>query len=139
MKGLPLAAAFLLPVPLWGQAQAARDTTPPAAYFGVTEYKLARQKLELDMQKSGFSVYIIADMEGLASAVRNGTEMRPEHRGGTPQHEVFRKELTDEVNALIAGARAGGATQFIVNEGHGGTLFRNVIPELLDPDAILIR
>lgn len=117
----------------------ARDTTPPAAYFGVTEYQLARQKLELDMQRGGFSVYIIADMEGLAGAVRNATEMRPVNRGGTPQHERFRQELTDEVNALISGARAAGATQFIVNEGHGGTLFRNVLVERLDPDAILIR
>jgi D-amino peptidase len=119
--------------------QAPRDTTPPAAYYGVTEYQEARRKLELDMQRTGFSVYIIADMEGLAGAVRNGTEMRPVSRGGSEQHERFRQELTDEVNALIAGARAAGATQFIVNEGHGGTLFRNVFVEQLDPEAILIR
>ncbi len=91
------------------------------------------------MQRGGFSVYIIADMEGLAGAVRNQTEMRPVSRGGSPQHERFRQELTDEVNALIAGARAAGATQFIVNEGHGGTLFRNVLVDQLDPEAILIR
>ena len=65
--------------------------------------------------------------------------MRPENRGGTPQHQRFRQELTDDVNAVIAGARSAGATQFIVNEGHGGTLFRNVLPELLDSAAILIR
>ena len=116
-----------------------RDTTPPAAYYGVTEYQEARRKLEEDMQRTGFTVYIIADMEGLAGAVRNATEMRPVTRGGSPQHERFREELTDEVNALIAGARLAGATQFIVNEGHGGTLFRNVLVEKLDPEAILIR
>ena len=54
-----------------------RDTTPPGAVFGVTEYQLAREKLEQVMQKDGFSVYIIADMEGLAGVVRNATEMRP--------------------------------------------------------------
>ena len=45
-----------------------RRATPPrpAAYFGVTEYQLAREKLEQDMQRDGFTVYIIADMEGLA-------------------------------------------------------------------------
>jgi D-amino peptidase len=144
MNRLVLAAALLLPFPAWAQARAPgdtmpRDTTPPAAYFGVTEYQLARQKLELDMQRGGFSVYIIADMEGLAAAVRNATEMKPVARGGSPQHERFRQELTDEVNALIAGARAAGATQFIVNEGHGGTLFRNVLVDQLDPEAILIR
>jgi D-amino peptidase len=141
---MPLLAALALSHQAWAQGQAPsdpapRDTTPPAAYFGVTEYQLARQKLEQDMQRGGFSVYIIADMEGLAAAVRNQTEMRPVSRGGSPQHERFRQELTDEVNAVIAGARAAGATQFIVNEGHGGTLFRNVLVERLDPDAILIR
>jgi D-amino peptidase len=147
MRRLAWAAALLLPAAAWGQGQgqappaapAPRDTTPPAAYFGVTEYQLARQKLELDMQRGGFSVYIIADMEGLAGVVRNQTEMRPVSRGGSTQHEEFRKELTAEVNALIAGARAGGATQFIVNEGHGGTLFRNILVDQLDPEAILIR
>lgn len=132
-------AALIIAPSLLGAQAAPRDTTPPADYFGVTEYQVARRKLELDMQRRGFTVYIIADMEGLAAAVRNGTEMRPENRGGSPQHQRFREELTDEVNALIAGARSAGATQFIVNEGHGGTLFRNVLPELLDTAAILIR
>lgn len=138
-RALIVLAALAVPTTVSAQATTPRDTTPPAAYYGVTEYQVARQKLALDMQHGGFSVYIIADMEGLASVVRNATEMRPELRGGTPQHERFRQELTDEVNAVIAGARAGGATQFIVNEGHGGTLFRNILVEQLDPEAILIR
>lgn len=140
-----LAVPYLpLPARAQGQPQAPRDTTPrdttpPAAYFGVTEYQLARQKLEEDLQRRGFTVYIIADMEGLADVVRNMTEMRPVSRGGSPQHERFRQELTDEVNAVIAGARAAGATQFVVNEGHGGTLFRNVLVDRLDSAALLIR
>ena len=144
MRPALVAAVLAVPGSAWGQGQIVRDTmprdtTPPAAAFGVTEYRLARQKLEQDMQRGGFSVYIIADMEGLAGAVRNQTEMRPVSRGGSPQHERFRQELTDEVNALITGARAAGATQFIVNEGHGGTLFRNLLVDRLDPEAILIR
>src|SRR6185436_6564505 len=59
--------------------------------------------------------------------------------GDDVQHQAFRQELTDEINAAIAGARRAGATQFVVNEGHGGTLFRNVIPENLDTAASLIR
>ena len=61
-----------------------RDTTPPAAVFGVTEYRLARQKLEQDMQRTGFSVYIIADMEGLAAAVRKrrGSRYQRRHDSG---------------------------------------------------------
>ena len=144
MKRLLPVTALLVATRVWAQGQPARDstprdTTPPAAAFGVTEYRQARQKLEQDMQRDGFSVYIIADMEGLAGVVRNATEMRPVSRGGSPQHERFRQELTDEVNALIAGARSAGATQFIVNEGHGGTLFRNILVDELDPEAILIR
>jgi len=144
MNRLLPVTALLVATRVWAQGQPARDstprdTTPPAAAFGVTEYRQARQKLEQDMQRDGFSVYIIADMEGLAGVVRNATEMRPVSRGGSPQHERFRQELTDEVNALIAGARSAGATQFIVNEGHGGTLFRNILVDELDPEAILIR
>ena len=139
MRRLLGAAALALAWPAWAQGQAPRDTTPPAAVFGVTEYQLARRKLEQDMQHHGFSVYIIGDMEGLAAAVRNQTEMKPVSRGGSSQHERFRRELTDEINAVIAGARDAGATQFIVNEGHGGTLFRNVLVDQLDPEAILIR
>ena len=69
------AAAALLSVTQ--QPAHPRDTTPPAAYYGVTEYAQARAKLEALMQPGGFTVYIVADMEGLAAAVRNGTEMRP--------------------------------------------------------------
>ena len=36
-----------------------RDTTPPGAYFGVTEYQLAREKLEKVMQKDGFRIFAI--------------------------------------------------------------------------------
>lgn len=125
--------------PAAAQQQQPRDSTPPESYFGVTEYRMAREKLELDMERGGFTVYIIADMEGLAAAVRNATEMRPVSRGGGAEHERFRVQLTDEVNAVIAGARSAGATQFVVNDGHGGTLFRNTLPDLLDPEAILIR
>src|SRR5262245_55457890 len=110
---LPLAAAAQQPTQQAAAPAPARDTTPPPAYFGVTEFQLAREKLELDMQKHGYSVYIIGDMEGLAGVVRNATEMRPVQRGGSPEHERFREELTDEINAVIAGARAAGATQFI--------------------------
>jgi D-amino peptidase len=137
MSALLLLAAIAQQSP---QASPPRDTTPPAAYYGVTEYQQARAKLEALMQPRGFTVYIVADMEGLAGAVRNATEMRPGDRGGhDPTHEAFRRELALEVNAAIAGARLAGATQFVVNEGHGGTLFRNIHPEDLDPEAILIR
>jgi D-amino peptidase len=123
-----------LPVPA-----VVRDSTPAESVVGVLEAQQAREALQRLMDRRGFTVYIIGDMEGLASVVRNALEMRPEYRGGDAQHQAFRTELTDEINAAIAGARAAGATQFVVNDGHGGTLFRNVLPERLDSTALLIR
>ena len=52
---------------------------------------------------------------------------------------AFALLLTQEVNATIAGARAGGAASFVVNEGHGGNLFANVLPWDLDSSAMLVR
>ncbi|MES1259620.1 MAG: M55 family metallopeptidase [Gemmatimonadota bacterium] len=139
--GAPLAAqgggrgAAVPPTPPPGDA----DTLPPNRYFGVTEYALARTKLESLVKPGGFAVYIVTDMEGLAGVVNNGREMSTGRSGNSPDHQRFRQELTDELNAAIAGARLGGATQFFVVEGHGANNFRNVLVDKVDPDAILLR
>ena len=93
----------------------------------------------------GFRLYLIADMEGMGGAVL-GTEViggteGPAYRdrGGRDYWEHYRGLLTGEVNAVIRGARAGGARSFVVNEGHGGNRFANVLPWALDTAAILIR
>lgn len=93
----------------------------------------------------GFRVYIVPDMEGMGSVVHTreiiaGNEA-PRYRELTsPDYwQQYRHLLTEEVNATIAGARAGGGRSFVVNEGHGGNLFANVLPWELDPAAILIR
>ncbi len=93
----------------------------------------------------GFRVYLVPDMEGMGSVVHTreiiaGNEA-PRYRELTsPDYwQQYRHLLTEEVNATIAGARAGGAQSFVVNEGHGGNLFANVLPWELDPAAILIR
>ncbi len=93
----------------------------------------------------GFRVYFIVDMEGMGSAVHTreviaGNEgERYRDRTGPDYWNHYRGLLTDEVNAAIAGARSAGARSFIVNEGHGGNLFANILPWQLDQDAILIR
>jgi D-amino peptidase len=93
----------------------------------------------------GFRVYFIVDMEGMGSAVSMreviaGNEGdRYRDRTGPDYWNHYRGLLTDEVNAAIAGARSAGARSFIVNEGHGGNLFANILPWQLDQDAILIR
>jgi len=95
--------------------------------------------------EAGFRVFIVPDMEGMGSAVDSreilaGNEGAAYKDRSSPDYwEHFRSLLTQEVNATIKGARAGGAASFVVNEGHGGNLFANVLPWELDSSAILIR
>jgi D-amino peptidase len=93
----------------------------------------------------GFRVYVIADMEGMASVVFNreiisGWEgERYRDQSSRDYWEHYRALFTDEVNAAIEGARFGGARSFVVNEGHGGNLFANLLPWQLDTTALLVR
>jgi D-amino peptidase len=88
---------------------------------------------------------IIPDMEGMGSAVdiheviagNEGEQYRT--LTSDDYWNRFRGLLTQEVNAVIAGARGAGAGSFVVNEGHGGNLFANVLPWDLDTAAILVR
>ena len=92
-----------------------------------------------------FRVLIIPDMEGMGSAVdiheviagNEGEQYRT--LTSDDYWHRFRGLLTQEVNAVIAGARGAGARSFVVNEGHGGNLFANVLPWDLDTAAILVR
>jgi D-amino peptidase len=93
----------------------------------------------------GFRVFIVPDMEGMGSAVDiheviAGNEGEQYKTLTSPDYwDHFRGLLTREVNAAIAGARLAGARSFVVNEGHGGNLFANIVPWDLDTGAILIR
>ena len=95
--------------------------------------------------ESGFRVYFIVDMEGMGSVVSlreviAGNEGERYRDRSSPDYwDHYRGLLTDETNAAIAGARTAGARSFVVNEGHGGNLFANLLPWQLDQDAILIR
>lgn len=96
---------------------------------------------------SGFRVFITTDMEGLGSVVFNreiiaGNETERYRAPGSSSPDYwahYRDILTREVNATIAGARLGGARSFVVNEGHGGNLFANILPWDLDSAALLVR
>lgn len=95
--------------------------------------------------EAGFRVFIVPDMEGMGSAVDGreilaGNETPAYKDRSSPDYwDHFRSLLTQEVNATIKGARLGGASSFVVNEGHGGNLFANVLPWDLDSSAILVR
>lgn len=76
-------------------------------------------------------IYIGTDIEGVAGVVHR------EHtaRDGR-EHERARLWLTEEVNAAIRGAFAGGATDVVVSDGHGTG--RNILRDQLDRRAKLI-
>lgn len=76
-------------------------------------------------------VFIVSDMEGVSGVVR-----WDQVNGGAPMYEECRKLYTEEMNAAIRGARAGGATEIVVMDCHGAGgdwSFNSLIPEALDP------
>jgi D-amino peptidase len=85
-------------------------------------------------------ILISADMEGTAGVVAWEQVIPPElavrSRPAPAEYEWARRLMLAEVNAAVRGARAGGATEVIVNEAHDG--MRNLRPDELDPEAWLI-
>ncbi len=76
-------------------------------------------------------VLISVDMEGISGVV-NWDHVSSKH----DEYGRFRKLMTAETNAAIAGALAGGATAVVVNDSHGG--MANLLIEELNPAAELI-
>lgn len=75
-------------------------------------------------------ILIAADMEGI-SGVTHWDQVSSGHF----EYPRFRAIMTDDVNAAIAGAFEGGATDVVVTDGHGsGT---NLLIERLDQRARL--
>lgn len=77
-------------------------------------------------------VLISADAEGV-TGVTNTSELLI----GRPYFEFMRTMMTDDVNAAVDGAFAGGATAVVVNDAHW--TMTNVQIERLDPRAELIK
>ena len=78
------------------------------------------------------SVYIMTDQEGVAGVIDSENWASP----GARYYELAREFLTLEVNAAIEGFARGGATDFLVADGHGSG---SVNIKLLDPRAQLAR
>src|SRR3989304_1154678 len=76
-------------------------------------------------------VYISVDMEGITGAAV-GKHVQP----GEREYERVRKLMTQDANAAIEGALAGGATDIVVSDGHGP--MTNLPIENLHPAARLI-
>jgi len=76
-------------------------------------------------------VLIACDMEGISGVV-DWDQVNHSH----PEYSRFRKIMTADVNAAVQGSAAGGATEFLIRDGHG--LSNNLLLEELDPRASLI-
>jgi D-amino peptidase len=77
-------------------------------------------------------VLISADAEGV-TGITNTNELL----FGRPHYEFMRQMMTDDTNAAIEGAYAGGATSVVVNDAHW--TMTNIQIERLDPRAELIK
>ncbi len=84
-------------------------------------------------QQKKLKVLISADMEGIGGVSTWEVQADPKGR----EYEEFRRLMTQEVNAAIAGAMAAGATDVLVVDSHGDA--QNIDIELLDKRARLIR
>jgi D-amino peptidase len=129
--------SFLVSVALCLVSTLSAQTPPPPSSAPFRNKQIPHEQ--------GFRVFLVPDMEGMGSAVDiheviAGNEAERYKDLTSPDYwDRFRLLLTQEVNSAIKGARLAGARSFVVNEGHGGNLFANVLPWELDSSAILVR
>ena len=81
--------------------------------------------------QGGKKVFISVDMEGIS-----GISGSDQLSATGSEYNRSRKLMADDANAAIRGARAGGATEIVVNDSHGS--MRNIRLEDLAPGARLI-
>src|SRR4051794_6262354 len=75
-------------------------------------------------------VLIMSDMEGVSGIV-----VWDQVNGGAPMYEEGRRLYTEEINAAVRGARAGGATEIVVVDCHGaggGGTVNSLLPERVE-------
>jgi D-amino peptidase len=75
-------------------------------------------------------VFIVSDMEGVA-----GITKWEQVSGGESLYEEGRRLYTEEINAAVRGARAGGADEIVVMDCHGagkGWTFNSLVPDMLE-------
>jgi D-amino peptidase len=80
-------------------------------------------------------VYISVDMEGIAGVVHED-QTDPTQSRHAGEYNRFRRLMTAEANAAIAGAVDAGASGVVVNDSHW--LMRNLLAEELNPAAELL-
>jgi D-amino peptidase len=82
--------------------------------------------------QDGYRIYISVDMEGVVGVVTG------DHLGPSGfEYGRAREWVTNEVLAAIEGARAAGATEFVISDSHGNG--ENLLLDRLPEDVTLIR
>jgi D-amino peptidase len=81
--------------------------------------------------QAGRKIFISADMEGIS-----GISGSDQLAATGAEYGRSRKLMADDVNAAVRGARAGGATEIVVNDSHGS--MRNLRLEDLEAGTRLI-
>jgi D-amino peptidase len=77
-------------------------------------------------------VFVSVDLEGCADVV-HWDEVRP---SASAEYQHARALMTSEVNAVVEGAFAGGASCVVVNDSH--SVMRNIEIDVVDPRATVI-
>ena len=80
----------------------------------------------------GRKVFVSVDMEGIAGVVTSD-QLGPQGF----EYERFRQFMTNETLAAIEGARAAGATEFVVADSHGNG--QNLLVERFAKDTRIVR
>src|SRR5687768_8601864 len=83
-------------------------------------------------ERKKMKIYISADMEGVVGAV-TGEQLGPQGF----EYARFREFMTQEVNAAIEGAMAGGATHIVIGDSHGNG--QNLLIEKLPRNVLIVR
>lgn len=85
-----------------------------------------------EQAKKGLKIFISVDMEGVCGVIH----WEDVSRDGK-DYSLFRRLMTEETNAAVEAALGAGATEILVRDSHGSA--RNILPDLLHPDAVLLR
>src|SRR5438067_4163586 len=112
-------------------ARAQAPPIPPEA--PVTSTRFPERPVSTAWKATGVKVFVISDMEGISGIVR------PHQTDAShAMYEEGRKLYTEDINAAVRGAKAGGATEIVVMDCHGageGYSWASLIAEDLDPDC----
>lgn len=79
-------------------------------------------------------IYISVDMEGVSGVTRWQDVIT-----SGQDYQRARSWMTADVNAAVAGARAAGATEIVVEENHGVEMLTNLLLDEIDSEVDVVR